>query len=166
MRINEKIKQIRAEVIATYLHQVGIKDVLCFSSGNCAKYLKMQGLNVLAVVNPQEWYTPEQIGSFGLFDATSGNIPMFLINRIAERFAKDSQLGRVKLICDGAAESVKNGVLRLPTGSGESLLIIKLAYPHLEIEPIYDLDEATKYNEGAPLNAMVNLLRYKQTETP
>ena len=92
------------------------------------------------------WWTPEAIHRAwpDLFDATSGHLPLPLMIRIAGAF-KD-YLGPQPYS------------LNIPTGSGETILALSLAYPGLQFVSVYNLDDATKYQPEAPLNNIVNTL--------
>lgn len=55
---------------------------------------------------------------------------------------------------------IKNlpGEINLPTGSGETLVCLKMAFPYAKINAVYNIDDATLYNKEAPLNVIVGLL--------
>lgn len=145
-------KRIRSEVIAEHLLALGTKKCVCFSCGNAADSLTAAGLDVVyigerAALSPQKWFTFSEIAYCfnGLFDATSGHLPIPLINRIAEKMRQE--------------QPVYCGPLAIPSGSGETILCLRLAYPNLLFTAAYDdSNPATQYNLDAPLNQLVDLL--------
>jgi hypothetical protein len=46
----------------------------------------------------------------------------------------------------------------VPTGSGETIICLRLAYPDVVFKPVYGLDRSTKFEEDAPLNGVVQVL--------
>ena len=46
----------------------------------------------------------------------------------------------------------------LPTGSGETLIELKMVYPKSRITAVYNLDDATEYDEACVLNSLVKAL--------
>lgn len=147
-KINLLQKKIRAEVIKEYLTAAGQDKCICFTSGNAGKALKKVGLKVITVgenepLLPLKWFSYNEIAELGLFDATSGHLPMPLIVEIAQRLKKKLK---------------KLDKIELPTGSGETLLCLKLAFPQAKITAVYNLDRPTHYSNYAPLNSLVELL--------
>lgn len=141
-------KQVRAAVIKDYLTAKGTKHCVCFTSGNSAKYLRLQGLTVLGVGDTQElqtrmWWTFNQIATLKVFDATSGHLPWPLMLEISERLKEQIKELPYRLV--------------LPTGSGETLVCLKLAFPLTKFYAKYNLNPATEYSANAPLNKLVNL---------
>jgi len=144
-------KKLRTQVIKEYVAAAGYRGVVCFSCGNASTALKEAGLYVVDVsprgeLEARVWWTPEAIHRAwpDLFDATSGHLPLPLMIRIAGAF-KD-YLGPQPYS------------LNIPTGSGETILALSLAYPGLQFVSVYNLDDATKYQPEAPLNNIVNTL--------
>lgn len=142
-------KKIRAQAIKDYIGK-NIK-VVCFTCGNASKALREEGLEVLSIgehedFKPNKWYTPKEIKHIfpEYFDATSGHLPIDLMLDISQRFK--NYLG-----------TLKNEPISVPTGSGETIICLKLAYPEIKFIPVYNLDEATEYNEKAPLNKIVEI---------
>lgn len=139
-------KQIRSHVIKQYLNSIGQNKCVCFSCGNASRELRNVGLEVIEVINPDRWWTFEEIQSaYKCFDATSGHLPIPLMVQIAEELRKKVNIKSI-------------WPLRLPTGSGETFVCFKMAFPDLCIVPVYDLDAATQFNEEAPLNNLVKSL--------
>jgi hypothetical protein len=146
-------KQWRSEVIADYVRNVlGHNKVIVFSCGNAARALKEQGLDVISGgppgkcdFVPDKWYSPEEIAQKwpDRFDATSGHLTQEMMQRIAQRFK--SGIGPVK----------PDNVI-IPTGSGETIFCLKLAYPDKNFIALYDEDDpATKFEESNPFNRKV-----------
>lgn len=150
-------KRIRAQVVKEYMERNGIRHAVCFSCGNASRELAKAGVNLLDI-SPQgdmtanRWFTQEEIRRLfpSAFDATSGHLPIDLLNTIADRIKNEVQLD--------------DGAYRVATGSGETLVVLSIAFPDKHFEPIYDIDEATAYNTNAPLNGLVSALA--KTETP
>lgn len=146
-------KRIRAICIKEYI--AGIYDkVVCCSCGNAATALKNAGLDVLYIgpnglLIPTRWFSQLEIHRMfpECFDATSGHLPLELMRIIGEAFKKS--LGDL-------AETIY-----VPTGSGETLLCLKMAYPQNKFIAVYNLDDATLYNENAPLNPLVEIVADK-----
>jgi len=152
-------KQIRSSVIADFVQRAGYRGCVCFSCGNASDALKNQGLYVLDVapkggLSANTWWTVDEIHKSwpDLFDATSGHLPTPLLNRIASAFK--TFLG---ILPEQRYE--------VPTGSGETIVCLKLAYPNTNFVPTYNLDEATKYNPQAPLNNLVEILTGTKSPT-
>ena len=147
-------KRLRAEVIKDYLRNKKYDGVVCFSCGNATRELKNTGLNVIDVSPkgdfiPLHWFTPSEIKAMfpTYFDATSGHLGNDLMLLIAKRFKE--------FLGDIPQENY------IPTGSGETLVCLKLAYPEKEFIAIYNLDSATEYNENATLNNFVKIFSKK-----
>lgn len=129
----------------------GYNRAVCFSCGNASRELVKAGVDVLDIspfgdLEAHRWFTISDVAScfHGFFDATSGHLPMDCMLMVSDEFK--SELGDM------------SGTIDLPTGSGETLVCLKLAYPSLSIRAVYDLDEATKYDDMAPLNRLVAAL--------
>jgi len=144
-------KQIRAAVIRQYMAENGFVKAVCFSCGNASRALREAGVDTLDIspagdLSPGRWFTQAEIQRTfpGMFDATSGHLPAELMTRIAGAFR--AHLGPI------------SGHIYLPTGSGETLIELKMAYPELIITAVYGLDKATEYSTQAPLNALVRAL--------
>lgn len=147
-------KRLRAEVIKDYLQNKKYDGVVCFSCGNATKELKNAGLNVIDVSPkgdfiPLHWFTPSEIKVMfpTYFDATSGHLGNDLMLLIAKRFKEF--LGNIP------QENY------IPTGSGETLVCLKLAYPEKDFIAVYNLDSATEYNENATLNNYIKIFAKK-----
>ena len=146
-------KRIRAEVVRAYMERNGIPYAVCFSCGNASRYLREAGVPMIDI-SPQgdltanRWFTMEEIRQRfpNAFDATSGHLPTDMMHEIAERL-------RAELSFDTDTEYV------IPTGSGESIVCLKMAFPEAKLTPQYnDSDPATEFNEEAPLNGIVRAM--------
>ena len=152
--INILEKKIRAIVVKEYIEAAGISSVVCYTCGNSSRYLREAGVDVEEVINPDKWYEFNEIAyKHGKFDATSGHLPYPLMLSIANELK--AKLG------ENFHYVYDDGVLELPTGSGETMLCMKLAYPELNIKPIYNLDDTTSYCDMAPLNGIIKMLSYE-----
>jgi len=143
-------KQIRAEAIKKYIKGLN-KKVICFSCGNAAEALENEGLDVLhigehGVLDANVWFSQQSIGYLfpDYFDATSGHLNMELMLIIAMRYKE--YLGEL------------SSPVYLPTGSGETLVCLKLVYPEVDFVAVYNLGPETEYSEYAPLNPLVRAL--------
>ena len=145
-------KMIRAKVIKGYLKDTGYKKVVCFSCGNNIKALRAEGLEVLYVgengdLSPNKWYTQGEIRKVfpEYFDATSGHLPMELMLTLGEAYK--TYLGELE-----------DEIVYVPSGSGETLVCLKMAYPDKKFVAVYNLDKATEYDRHCVLNRLVELL--------
>ena len=144
-------KQIRANAIKEYCEKYNIKKLVCFSCGNASRSLKEVGLDVIDVspngdLEAKHWFTQREISELfpDRFDATSGHVPMELMIMISDHF---------KNYLKEIPEEIY-----LPTGSGETLVELKLAFPDTKIHAVYNINEATEYSEYCVLNNLVNVL--------
>lgn len=148
-------KKIRAEVIKAYLQGKDYKGVVCFSCGNATRELKNVGLDVIDISPngdfvPLHWFQPSLIKKFfpEYFDATSGHLDLEVMTNIAERYKKELQ-GKIK------------DINYVPTGSGETIVCLKLAFPDKKFVAVYNIDNATKFEKEAILNELVKLVSEK-----
>lgn len=147
-------KRLRAQAIKEYMGAHGYRKAVCFSCGNASRELKRAGVDVLDISPTGDmlalrWFTVGEVATMfpSYFDATSGHLPMDCMELVAAEYRRE--LGQL------------SGKVNLPTGSGETLVCLKMAYPNLGITAVYDLDAATEYSEDAPLNALVRALADK-----
>ena len=144
-------KQIRSHVIGDYVRAAGYRGVVVFSCGNSAAALREQGLEVLEIgprgdLQTNKWWTPAGIHRTwpDLFDATSGHLPAPLMGDIAKAFR--AHLGELPGAC-----------YVVPSGSGETICCLRLAYPLLDFEASYDDSKPeTQRHPNAPLNPFVD----------
>ena len=148
-------KKIRAAVIRDYMKEYKLPRAVCFSCGNASRELKAAGVDVLEIsptgsLNAAKWFTMGEIKNTfpDYFDATSGHLPLECMLRLADAY-------KAYFGGDLPAE------VYLPTGSGETLVCLKMAFPAAKITAVYNLDAATLYESGAPLNKLVALLAEK-----
>ena len=145
-------KKIRSKVIKEYI-KGDYDKIVCFSCGNAARALEEENLDVLhigeeGVLTPNVWFSIKDIRHFfdSYFDGTSGHLSIDLMQMIGEAY-KD-YLGELP------------DHVYLPTGSGETLVCLKMAYPNTDFIAVYNIGKETEYSEYAPLNKLVELLSY------
>jgi len=144
-------KQIRAEVIMEHLAGINEYKCVCFTCGNATKALRNIGVEVVSVgdneeLKPAHWfnYTEIQRVFGGLFDATSGHLPMPLMQEIATRLK--IRLGELKT----------GEVYYIDCGSGETIVCLAMAYPAIVFKPQRLAGYApTSYSIHAPLNKLL-----------
>lgn len=146
-------KRIRAEVIKDFIERNDIPFAVCFSCGNSSTYLRKAGVTLLDI-SPQgdltsnRWFSMNEIRQLFpmAFDATSGHLPTDLMREIAVRM-------RNELTFDTDTEYT------IPSGSGETVVCLKMAFPNINFIPQYDnSDPSTEYNDEAPLNEVVRAM--------
>lgn len=149
--INLKVKAIRSKIIKRHLNSIGINKCVCFTCGNAARFLRREGLEVIGVgrnqkLLPAKWFGFTEIAQQfnGLFDATSGHLPLPLLTEIAQELRKEIKHWR--------------GQKTILTGSGETFVVLSLAFPNIKFTPIRDGKAETKFNKKAPLNTLVKIL--------
>jgi len=150
MDINILEKKIRSKIIKEYIKKVGINKVVCFTCGNATQFMRDEGIDVLSLgenedLNPCYWWTQEKINKTfkNYFNATSGDLPLFLMYKIANKLKKE--LG-----------NYKSGKIKI--GSGETALCLKLAFPKAKIELYRDGNKETIYSPKANLNQLLKIL--------
>jgi hypothetical protein len=125
--VNEK--EARAKVITAYLKG---RRTFCFSCGNATKELKRAGANLIAIDKTSQLQAKEQIKPeqaehyFQAFNSTSGNIPLFLLERIANSIYKQPLK---------QADNNKTLPIYVPVGSGELLLVLMFLFPSSRLHP-------------------------------
>lgn len=166
--INSLEKEIRASVINKHLTKIGINKCVCFTCGNSAEQLRKQGLEVIGVgdneiLRPEKWFCYTEIQSTfnGLFDATSGHLAFPLMAEISDEFNGIAR-GADGRICyawekDNKFPSFEAGkTYGVPTGSGETIICLKMALPSVDFEPVRLKDfRPTKFLDNYPLNKML-----------
>lgn len=142
-------KLIRAAVIERHVRAARFPGVIVFSCGHAANALREIGLDVLEIgpngrLRAESWFTPADIHNIwpNLFDATSGHLPVPLMVQLAAAFR-----GYVGPLLGSAYE--------IPTGSGETIVCLRWAYPHIQFTPVFNVGPGTDYNEHAPLMPVV-----------
>jgi hypothetical protein len=141
-------KRLRSIAIAYYMRDNGYDKAVCFSCGNASRELRKAGVDVLDIsptgdLQALRWFTIGEVHRHfpTHFDATSGHLPMDCMKDVAWWYKSE-----LRNIPDA---------INLPTGSGETLVCLKMAFPESRITAVYDLDDATRYEKGAPLNPLV-----------
>jgi hypothetical protein len=154
-------KRWRAQVIAGYVRQAGLRGVVCFGCGNAAAELRKTGLYVVDMsargdAEPKRWWGTAEIyqafGAGGLFDATSGHLPLWMMLQVSKIMQEE-----VSLTMHGEAASYI-----VPCGSGETVLELAWAFPRVRFIPAYNFEgalEATKRDECAPLNYLIDTFK-------
>lgn len=143
-------KTLRAKLIRAHVQAAGYAGVVCFSCGNASAALAALGLQLLDVsprgsLVPTRWWTPAEIRAAWphLFDATSGHLPAWMMAALAE--ALHAELGKLH-----------DSAYLVPTGSGETVMCLRWAYPSTEFVAVYDdARQATRYHAEAPLARLV-----------
>lgn len=154
-RLDFPAKELRSRVIARHLRCAEYNGVVIFTCGNAASHLrrhydgKIVEVGARGALTPNHWFTFSEIASYwpGFFDATPGHLPAPLMVEIAKEF-----------------EYHLHGVLFadeyiVPTGSGETILCLKIAFPDKKFVAEYDdTKPATQWDAVAPLNRWVSAL--------
>ena len=148
-------KKLRARVIAEHVRSAGYRGVVVFTCGNSAMALREQGLDVVEIgprgdLKTDKWWTAAEIHRLypDLFDATSGHLPAALMPKIGKAFRE--HLG-----------DLPAGKYAVPTGSGETILCLRVAYPNPSIVFLAAYDNRkpeTELNPLNPLNEFVDAL--------
>lgn len=144
-------KALRARVIAEWVRAAGYPGVVCFSCGHASRALKDVGLYCVEVAPTGAlqagcWWSPEEIHRCWphLLDATSGHLPAPLMTKLADAYK--AWLG----------DLTEGATYRIATGSGETVLCLKIAYPDCTFIPYYDNSSpSTTFSPAAPLNSWV-----------
>tara|TARA_Y100000296_G_C5072436_1_gene205617 strand:+ start:22 stop:522 length:501 start_codon:yes stop_codon:yes gene_type:complete len=146
-------KKLRSEIIKKHLNSIGKNKCVCFTCGNSSKYLREEGIDVLSIgekedLIPNKWFSYTEIQKYfnNLFDATSGHLPI--------PFMKDISLKLFDKLGGGYFNYKKDYDIK--TGSGETIICLKMAYPHINFKPVRLKGFApTKFNKGASLNNLL-----------
>ena len=125
--------------------------LVCFTCGNCGDALKKFFDDVVIIggergdFTANRWFTDAEIQNIfpDRYDATSGNLTVSLMAELGDFY---------KCIIGDLSE---DEIYYVPTGSGETICSLSYAYPNIKFVAVYNLDEATKYEECAPLNLEV-----------
>ena len=147
-------KRLRAELIA----QACDGRVVCFTCGNAAEALRKAGLQVVEIsphgkLAANSWCTTGEVRRMfpQHYDATSGHLPIDMMLRLGYRMTK--WLNESGVWLEDGVEYV------VPSGSGETVVSLKLANPHINFVARYDDGSpATHYDVDNPLNGLVRLL--------
>ncbi len=150
-------KKERARVIVDYAKAHFYEGIVVFSIGNpddLKRSILRSSLNLISVSpdgdlqSANKWWSQEEIRASwpSYFDATSGHLPIFLINKIVNEIRN-----RYWGLNEGLAYYV-------PTGSGETFVCMAIAFPKVAFRAVYNIDRYTQWNPNAPLNALVESL--------
>jgi hypothetical protein len=168
-------KELRAFVIADYVNRSGYSGVVCFGCGNAAAELRRAGLTVVDVsakgdLMANRWWRPWEIRKAWphLFDATSGHLPLFMLVTIA-KYLKARAFTILTLVMDEYRtanmhlgrefEAERDVEFLIPSGSGETVICFRLAFPQYNFIPVYDNREpGTLWEQEAPLNYAIEAL--------
>ena len=142
-------KRLRSIAIAYYMRDNGYDKAVCFSCGNASRELRKAGVDVLDIsptgdLQALRWFTIGEVHRHfpTHFDATSGHLPMDCMKDVAWWYKSE-----LRNIPDA---------INLPTGSGETVLCLAMAFPQCQFLAEYNnANPATKYDEQAPLNAFI-----------
>ncbi len=159
-------KALRAEVIARHVREARCyQGVVCFSCGNASRALRealmapgdppVLDISPSGALEARVWWSPERIRSTWptYFDATSGHLPAYLMVRVARHFR--AYLGPRERLIERFApyptERRPDETVGVPTGSGETIVCLRWAYPHVQFVPVQDGTPATERHSAAPL---------------
>ncbi len=154
-RLAVSAKVLRAHLILDHVRAAGHRGVVAFSCGGATAALRLVGFGEpggpdLVDVSPagdlaptDTWWTPARIHATwpAHFDATSGHLPLPLF------------LALVDALRDHAGD-LPPGVYDVPTGSGETVCALRLAYPtarHVFRAVWDDATPATRYDARGPM---------------
>lgn len=143
-------KKIRAKVIKEYVEKAQYDGVVCFSCGNASSALRLAALDCIDVspragdLVANRWWSPAEIRKVwpNRLDATSGHLPMPLMIEIANAYAW--HLGDLDF-----------EECAVPTGSGETIICLNIAYPEIKWVAAYNVGPGTEYYSKSPLNPAV-----------
>lgn len=162
----DKRKIFRTEMIADYVNVSGLSNIVIFSCGNASEALKkrLQYCDIVDIAPngrlapTNHWWSPEEIRrSFpNHFDATSGHLPIPMMVRMAKVLRDTMSVFGLSNFKWLPFKPEPNETYRVPTGSGETILILRWAFPESIFVPVYNISEGTKYNAEAPLNFIVS----------
>lgn len=152
-------KRLRSEAVSDYCRRAQIRRVVLISCGNASNALREHESDLLTVTaiaprdapfQPGRWLYPSDIARAfpGQLDATPGHLPFPLMLEIADLYKR-------YLEWNGFNEEVEYTV---PTGSGETVCCLALAFPHTPFVADYTRGDGTGYDPDAPLNRAVELL--------
>lgn len=158
-------KVLRTGPIVQHVLNGGYPGAFIFTCGNAGKplekALKAVGkryweFGVNGNMTPNRWHTPDEIHALApdMFDATSGHLAVPLLYRIAREFY------------DYFGQPVNGGHLKddvnyiVPSGSGETILCLRMVYPHARLLAAYDntKPETTRDTENVAMNALIDAL--------
>lgn len=145
-------KAVRAEVIRTHCKSAGYDGCVCFSSGNSSRALRSLGLYTIDIsptgqLTANGWWPVDHVHRAWphLFDATSGHLPLPLMVELARVYQ--------------ASLRPIEPTYAVPTGSGETILALKIAFPDIKWVAHYSTGiKGAYYDSRSPLNMVVAAL--------
>ena len=162
--VETDIKNLRTRLIRQYLcpgSNPELQNVVCFTSGNAGKALIDHGFKP-ALIGPNEdlttdrWWTPSEIKRLWPehFDASPGLLPMHLMAEMADHIRKsvegcfEPDNGRFSL-------NTLPSIAAIPTGSGESILTLSMAFPEVRFIAVVNADCHTQFCLQGSLSGLV-----------
>ena len=148
-----KCKALRAAAIKKYMEQNGFKQCVCFSCGNSSRALLEAGVKCVDIspkgdlIPSSKWWSKSEIKNAfaSCFDATSGHLPIELLTSIAQIFSQNF-----------TKKFEQNFIYEIPTGSGETIFCLKIAFPLVDFVAVYsEKDKSCTYNPKAPLTPII-----------
>ena len=121
-------KKIRAKIITDYCIKSGITEVVCYEECKTTiEFLNSKGISVLSI--KQNNREPEKIRMDWpySFDASPGNIPLFLIMRIAKKYKE--------FLTDLEKTMSSKDFITVPYITGETITCLQIAYPNITFKP-------------------------------
>jgi hypothetical protein len=155
-------KEIRAHVIAKHVRRAKYRGVVVFTCGHAAEEIRkvLPDLTVIEVgpngdLKTEKWWNAAEIHAAwpDLFDATSGHLPQPLTVDIAKAY--ETYFGNAHLSGRGPFSQSEN--IFVPTGSGETIMCLSIAFPMINFIPVYDNNNpATFRDPEQPLNEIID----------
>ena len=150
--ISRTAKTIRAHIIKRHMEENHIDRCVCFSCGNASRAIKDAGIPCVEIspggdLSANRWRSMNEIRNTfpDSFDATSGHLPMDMMNQLAAEF-------RIIL-----SDTIKEGhTYTIPTGSGETVICLRMAFPKSRFIAQWDnQDPSCEYSDQAPMAQLV-----------
>lgn len=153
-------KTLRAAVIRDYVRESDYPGVVVFTCGNAANALRRElsyfstkktvvEIGPKGPLDARRWFSPAEIHATWphLFDATSGHLPYPLMVSL-------SYCLREWLATPGLMPSTPE--IWVPTGSGETIICLQMAFPRAKFRAVYDDSYAPiAFEARAPLTPLV-----------
>jgi hypothetical protein len=143
------VKLARTYAVRDYVVAAGGVGVVCFSSGNASRLLREAGLDVVDVsplgdLQPRGWISAGLIRRWfpNRFDATCGHLPLAVMASAA-------------LILRRLTARPARWETAIPSGSGETLAILRMAFPDRRFYPTTDGTPATERDPNNPLSTIL-----------
>jgi hypothetical protein len=170
--VNPLIKALRAAVIGDIVENGGYQGVVCFTSGNAGRALATMmppGIAFLAIgpedapLQTKRWWKPHEVRTSwpAFFDATPGHLSFSTMGRIADRIQHETRDGHHLPDNHPLAPlqdiSFKDCIFPIPSGSGESAILMTMAFSKCVFAAVYHWDDLghTDYHPDARLNPFV-----------